>query len=229
VNKTRGSSSLDFSTRFEFKPLQANRVQVWYFVFGAQLTYGSIVQALNPNQEDFTSPPPSPVRESIPKKRRRSTNLSPGASQTPVAHSPPAPRLNLGEIVELYLDEVLVSTEGLAAIILLNIPSYGGGAPIYNTLERDGYPPCVTNDGQLEVLGAFNSVHMGACIVGLATPRVIGQAHQVRIVMKQRIAMQIDGEPWIQGPCESTIVHHRRVTMLARSDSRHSNEGSKDL
>jgi len=205
--------------------------KVWYFVFGAKLTAGSIVQALNPNEEDFTSPPPSPIRESVPKKRRSSSNLVVDAKppDSPISHTAPPPRLNLGEIVELYLDGVSVSTDGLAAIILLNIPSYGGGAPIYQTLERDGFPPCLANDGQLEVLGAFNSVHMGACIVGLATPRFIGQVHEVRIVMKERVAMQIDGEPWIQGPCETTIVHHRRVSMLARSfDNVYSGSDSSD-
>ena len=50
--------------------------------------------------------------------------------------------------------------------------------------------------------------------VGLSEPHRIGQASEVKIVLKGRAPMQTDGEPWIQGPAEINLRFHKKVPFL---------------
>ena len=50
--------------------------------------------------------------------------------------------------------------------------------------------------------------------VGLSEPHRIGQASEVKIVLKGNAPMQTDGEPWIQGPSEINVSHHSQVPFL---------------
>ena len=50
--------------------------------------------------------------------------------------------------------------------------------------------------------------------VGLSEPHRIGHAREVRISLKGKAPMQTDGEPWIQGPAEVRVTHHKKVQFL---------------
>ncbi|KAI9097327.1 ATP-NAD kinase-like domain-containing protein [Phlyctochytrium arcticum] len=112
-----------------------------------------------------------------------------------------------------------VDLSDLGALIVLNIPSYGGGGKIYAQAEAEGQPPCRFSDGQLEVLAVASPLHLGASVVGLASPAVIGQAKKIEVhIGSSQVAMQVDGEPWRQkGPCTVTISHLCKTKMLKKS------------
>ncbi|KAA8594487.1 hypothetical protein FQN60_011622 [Etheostoma spectabile] len=74
------------------------------------------------------------------------------------------------------------------------------------------------DDGLLEVVGVFGSFHCAQIQVKLANPVRLGQAHTVRLVLKSsKMPMQVDGEPWAQGPCTITITHKTQALMLYHS------------
>lgn len=77
------------------------------------------------------------------------------------------------------------------------------------------------DDGKFEVFGLYSSFHIAQMQVGLSEPFRIGQGSQLslRIFHKGKLPMQVDGEPWQQGPATINIQRKCQATMLASADS----------
>uniref|UniRef100_A0A3Q2USU3 Diacylglycerol kinase n=1 Tax=Haplochromis burtoni TaxID=8153 RepID=A0A3Q2USU3_HAPBU len=120
---------------------------------------------------------------------------------------------DLDKRIELELDGERVKLPSLEGIIVCNIGYWGGGCRLW---EGMGDEPL--DDGLLEVVGVFGSFHCAQIQVKLANPVRLGQAHTVRLVLKSStMPMQVDGEPWAQGPCTITITHKTQAFMLYHS------------
>lgn len=71
------------------------------------------------------------------------------------------------------------------------------------------------SDGKLEVLALYSSFHMAQLQVGLSTPHHVGQASTITIKFKDKLPVQVDGEPWLQRPCSITVNCNGQATLLS--------------
>uniref|UniRef100_A0A9J7X9Q3 Diacylglycerol kinase n=1 Tax=Cyprinus carpio carpio TaxID=630221 RepID=A0A9J7X9Q3_CYPCA len=135
------------------------------------------------------------------------------------AHREKTPSFFSSRIInKLELDGEHVTLPSLEGIIVCNIGYWGGGCRLWEGMGDEPYPPTRVDDGLLEVVGVYGSFHCAQIQVKLANPVRLGQAHTVRLVLKSsRMPMQVDGEPWAQGPCTITITHKTQALMLYHS------------
>jgi diacylglycerol kinase (ATP) len=128
----------------------------------------------------------------------------------------------LNERILLEMDGQPVQLPQLESIVVLNIPSWGGGAHLWS-MNLDGdrcdgegrnWPIERINDKKLEVVGLYSTFHIGQLMIGLSEPLRLGQASQVRIRLMERLPIQVDGEPWLQYPSVVDITFHGKSPML---------------
>ncbi|KAI9914173.1 hypothetical protein PsorP6_004943 [Peronosclerospora sorghi] len=136
---------------------------------------------------------------------------------------------------------------GTEGVILLNINSYGGGAKLWHensdaesdeaeslseteeeedqsetssSGSRDTRPhfgPSSPFDGLLDVVAVYGTLHLGQMQVGMSKAVRLCQAKSVRLVLKETLPVQIDGEPWLQPANEMRISMWKHAFMLSRT------------
>ncbi|XP_012274153.1 diacylglycerol kinase 1 isoform X1 [Orussus abietinus] len=149
---------------------------------------------------------------------------------------------NLHEDLEIVCDGTpldLAHGPSLQGVALLNIPFTHGGSNLWgehHTKHRLGkwkkrpdkelstssfnsmdLTDAIQDigDNLIEVIGLENCLHMGQVKTGLRdSGRRLAQCSSVTITTTKRFPMQIDGEPWMQGPCTIHITHKNQVPML---------------
>lgn len=129
----------------------------------------------------------------------------------------------LNERIVLEMDGNKIDLPELESIVLLNIPSWGGGANLWklglSTEETDSeghrWSKQSFNDGLIEVVGLYSSFHIGQLMIGLSEPLRLGQAKKVTIHLLERLPVQVDGEPWLQNPSVIRVSWHSKATMLS--------------
>ncbi|KAI9015478.1 ATP-NAD kinase-like domain-containing protein [Hyaloraphidium curvatum] len=216
--------TLGFHTTRESNPELFRNRQInkfIYFLMGTRFTANWLVTLLS---SAFRRPPTPPKPPPSPPPRAQRPAQDPDVSmmtssdvdeihestERPKSSSPPPPPiLNLGDMCRLWLDGTEVSTNGLASVVCLNIPSFGGGSKM-------ALPAVDTNDERLEVISLSNSVHLASALVGLTNPIVLGRAREVKIQLKQDAPVQLDGEPYVNPPATITLSVHKKAVMLRR-------------
>ncbi|KAK0157665.1 hypothetical protein PV328_011376 [Microctonus aethiopoides] len=149
---------------------------------------------------------------------------------------------NLHEDLEIICDGTpldLAHGPSLQGVALLNIPFTHGGSNLWGEhhtrhrlgkrLKRHDKEISTSSfnsvdltvaiqdigDHLIEVIGLENCLHMGQVKTGLrASGKRLAQCSSVTIKTNKRFPMQIDGEPWMQGPCTIRITHKNQVPML---------------
>ncbi|XP_052740182.1 diacylglycerol kinase epsilon [Bicyclus anynana] len=107
-----------------------------------------------------------------------------------------------------------LSLPPLQALVALNIPSWGAGVDLWSLGSEDEVQEQRMDDGKLEVVGISSSFQIARLQVGLAEPYRFTQASDVWIELDGCCAMQVDGEPWMQGPASIHIEPAGRSTLL---------------
>jgi diacylglycerol kinase (ATP) len=100
----------------------------------------------------------------------------------------------------------------LGCLVVLNINSYSAGNTFW--FEEDPQDMSDSRDGYVEVSGVEGPAEMGLITTGLARPKQLCQASRVEFVLSSPIAMQVDGEPWVQKPGRISVSHRNRAMML---------------
>jgi len=103
----------------------------------------------------------------------------------------------------------------LEALVVLNINSYAGGTDIWGTSPPEFMPPSF-NDFLLEVVGLGGIAHMSRIQAGIDKGTRLAQTAYIRIRNPRPIAVQVDGEPWMQKPSTIVITHANQAVMLRR-------------
>uniref|UniRef100_A0A6B2L5T2 Diacylglycerol kinase accessory domain-containing protein n=2 Tax=Arcella intermedia TaxID=1963864 RepID=A0A6B2L5T2_9EUKA len=120
----------------------------------------------------------------------------------------------LSKVVVLRIDgQDIKLPKKLLALVILNIPSYGGGADLWG--KNSGYwKKQAIDDRMLEVVGLRGAFHMGQVQSGIAQGRRIGQGRTIEISIENEIEAQIDGEPFKMKSCSTVISWHNQAPVL---------------
>ncbi|BES91540.1 Diacylglycerol kinase [Nesidiocoris tenuis] len=119
--------------------------------------------------------------------------------------------------VKLEVDGKQVDLPPVEGIIILNILSWGSGANPWGPEKEDQFNKPNHWDGMLEVVGVTGVVHLGQIQSGLRSATRIAQGGHIKIHISSDMPVQVDGEPWIQAPCEVVVLKSAlKATMLKK-------------
>ncbi|XP_074657542.1 diacylglycerol kinase delta-like isoform X2 [Tubulanus polymorphus] len=129
---------------------------------------------------------------------------------------------NLDQRVQLECDGQRIPLPSLQGIVVLNIPSYMGGANFWGGTKEDyNFTAPSFDDKILEVVAVFGSMQMAVSKVINLQHHRIAQCRSVKITIMgdEGVPVQVDGEAWIQPPGYMRIIHKNRSQMLTRDRS----------
>jgi diacylglycerol kinase (ATP) len=109
---------------------------------------------------------------------------------------------------------------GLKGVVLLNIQSWGAGSEPWGTSSQseDGFVKNSYDDGILEIMGLSGPMHLGQIKGHIANGLRLAQGKIITISMRETLAVQIDGEAWLQPPSTLTITAiPYKAMMLVKS------------
>ncbi|XP_055345761.1 diacylglycerol kinase epsilon-like [Paramacrobiotus metropolitanus] len=125
--------------------------------------------------------------------------------------------LNLNDKVSLECDGKQLTLPVIEGLVFLNIPSWGAGVDVWN-LNAAGdplYAEQVIDDGYLEVFALYSSFHIAQMQVGLSSPHRLCRAKNIKLTLRRgKVPMQVDGEPWEQGPGVISISYFNQALLL---------------
>ncbi|KYB29049.1 Diacylglycerol kinase theta-like Protein [Tribolium castaneum] len=125
---------------------------------------------------------------------------------------------DLHKEVRLEVDGKHVELPQVEGIIILNILSWGSGANPWGPEKEDQFSKPNHWDGMLEVVGVTGVVHLGQIQSGLRSAMRIAQGGHIKIHLHSDIPVQVDGEPWVQSPCDVVVLKSAlKATMLKKN------------
>ncbi|KAF0301511.1 Diacylglycerol kinase epsilon [Amphibalanus amphitrite] len=125
---------------------------------------------------------------------------------------------HLQQKLTLKMDGREVELPDIEALVVQNIATWGAGVRPWELGQGAGAAGVQRpDDGLLEVFCVYSSFHIAQMQVGLSEPLRLGQARSVEISLRSKVPMQLDGEPWEQGPCVIRVSHHNQARMLRMS------------
>ncbi|XP_045468940.1 diacylglycerol kinase theta isoform X5 [Harmonia axyridis] len=125
---------------------------------------------------------------------------------------------DLRKEMRLEVDGRLIELPQIEGIIILNILSWGSGANPWGPEKEDNFVKPNHWDGMLEIVGVTGVVHLGQIQSGLRSAMRIAQGGHIKIHLSSEIPVQVDGEPWVQSPCDVVVSKSAlKATMLKKS------------
>ncbi|KAL4712319.1 hypothetical protein ACJJTC_004081 [Scirpophaga incertulas] len=103
----------------------------------------------------------------------------------------------------------------LQSLVVLNINSWGAGVDLWGLGNNSNIGEQRINDRKFEVAGISSSFHIAWLQCSMAEPYRIAQAATIEIELDGSCAMQIDGEPWMQGSATIQVEYAGQCHMLS--------------
>uniref|UniRef100_A0A1I8FJN8 Diacylglycerol kinase n=1 Tax=Macrostomum lignano TaxID=282301 RepID=A0A1I8FJN8_9PLAT len=140
----------------------------------------------------------------------------------------------------VILDGRPLNLPELEGLVVLNIASWGSGCRPWGssaspTVSDDSssakmsspassaaqpgcsaaFPAAIARRRPIRIDGLHSSFHMAQLQLGLAPAIRLGQGSNLQIVLRSgSVPVQVDGEPWLQGPCTFTVAHRGQAAVL---------------
>jgi len=114
--------------------------------------------------------------------------------------------------------EPLEISGNLLALVVLNIPSYGGGSDLWGQKLKSRFSKQLINDKIFEVVGVKGAFHFGQIQSGMAQGIRLKQGSSIQITTIAEIDAQIDGEPFKISPSQITVTLHNQAKLLLNSN-----------
>lgn len=83
--------------------------------------------------------------------------------------------------------------------------------------------PSSCQDGYLDVVSVRGSFHLGQIRVGLSTCQQLCQCRDLKIVIKRKVPVQLDGEPWSQNACTLHVKRKKDAAIMLHRSADDSN------
>jgi diacylglycerol kinase (ATP) len=123
------------------------------------------------------------------------------------------------------MDKRYASQDLLSSMSHDNMAGEGNVRKLPTSTEEERYAevtacdiPCSCQDGYLEIVSIRGAFHLGQIKVGLSNAQRLCQCREATIVIRNKVAVQVDGEPWRQNTCTIKIRRKKeQAVMLHRS------------
>jgi hypothetical protein len=83
--------------------------------------------------------------------------------------------------------------------------------------------PSSCQDGFLDVVSVRGSFHLGQIRVGLSTCQQLCQCRELSIIIKRKVCVQLDGEPWRQNACTLRVSRKKDAAIMLHCPANDSN------
>ena len=83
--------------------------------------------------------------------------------------------------------------------------------------------PSSCQDGLLDIVSVRGTFHLGQIRVGLSTAQKLCQCREATIIIKRKVSVQIDGEPWRQNVCTLRIRRKKNAAIMLHRSADDSN------
>jgi diacylglycerol kinase (ATP) len=151
-----------------------------------------------------------PMKRSMSLDALRTVNRCQGIamSTTETRHTPltPSPPKNL---------ERIDSVEDIASLVLTDEEKY--------TRVTACNRPSSCQDGLLDIVSIRGAFHLGQIRVGLSTAQKLCQCREATIMIKRKVSVQIDGEPWRQNVCTLKVRKKKDSAIMLHCPGNESN------
>ena len=83
--------------------------------------------------------------------------------------------------------------------------------------------PSSCQDGLLDIVSVRGAFHLGQIRVGLSNAQLLCQCREAKIVIKRKMSVQTDGEPWRQNACTIQVKRKQPSAIMLHRSADHSN------
>lgn len=83
--------------------------------------------------------------------------------------------------------------------------------------------PSSCQDGLLDIVSVRGTFHLGQIRVGLSNAQKLCQCREATIIIKRKVSVQIDGEPWRQNVCTLRIRRKKNAAIMLHRSADDSN------
>ena len=83
--------------------------------------------------------------------------------------------------------------------------------------------PSSCQDGFLDIVSIRGAFHLGQIRVGLSNAQKLCQCREAKIIIKRKVSVQIDGEPWRQNVCTLHVKRKKEAALMLHRSANDSN------